>query len=134
MPKWFVVLFFILSSCMTLVSFLGFLGWVSDPSPNKWGALFCFVMGLGATLFFRHLLKNPKVLESTNSSISKSQQSSLVATLLTFMLLPFGRNIYQGFVGKPNSTLDYIGEFAAYCAVSYIVFGVTYFFAKKSER
>jgi len=42
----------IISAFMAIIGFLGFLGWWSDPSNQKWWALFCSFVGVAGVILF----------------------------------------------------------------------------------
>ena len=49
LARWIIL---VISAFMAIISFLGFLGWWSDPSSQKWWALFCSFVGVAGVVVF----------------------------------------------------------------------------------
>ena len=87
---------------MAIVGFLGFLGWWSDPSNQKWWALFCSFVGVaGIVLFWKSDAIPDEEVESVNDADESIRRESLEeqrrywkqerrATLIGAFVIPVG--------------------------------------------
>lgn len=114
----------VLSAVMVLFGLLGFIGWVADPSSNKWGALFCFVLASGAFAFFWSLHTKGAVWTKGFATMSPAQQSQQGSIMLGILIMFLGHIPCRAIFGKPVSMLDNIIEIAVLSGIyALCVFG-----------